>query len=317
MEQDSKLDEFNRIEALRLIWTTLSKLALKTESISSTNYFRLFGIGSYGEDSFCHQAFQDCNDAGLIPNSVHNPDYGPFKHIVLKVFYSALNMGLVLPSNLGQSFAWDLDSFPFHFTTEGRDYFSEGFISVDDPGYLGESFKILQQRIPAINDGQIELLLEAQRCLKSGCYRAAIVVIGVANEDLCIELLDSIPIHCQKPSTGNQLEQDWKICINNLNTFSARWKSGVAILESIKGKFRKAGRGQSWGQWWELVPRSLFTLGEAVRMARNAAAHDKDRSFSRAEVALLLSAMPTHLEMISNLTEFLKQPPSNLIPLHV
>ena len=103
MEPDSKLDEFNRIEALRVIWTTLSKLALKTESISSKNYFRLFGIGSYGEDSFCHQAFQDCNDAGLIPNSVHNPDYGPFKHIVLKVFYSALNMGLVLPSNLGQS----------------------------------------------------------------------------------------------------------------------------------------------------------------------------------------------------------------------
>ncbi len=70
-------------------------------------------------------------------------------------------------------------------------------------------------------------------------------------------------------------------------------------------------------QWWEMIPGSLYTLGEAVRVARNAAAHDTTRKFSKAEVALLLSAMPTQLEMIANLTDFLQNLPSSLSQLRI
>jgi hypothetical protein len=66
-----------------------------------------------------------------------------------------------------------------------------------------------------------------------------------------------------------------------------------------------------------MIPGSLYTLGEAVRIARNTAAHDSNRLFSRAEVALLLSAMPTQLEMISRITEFLKSPPPHLMPIQI
>ena len=70
--------------------------------------------------------------------------------------------------------------------------------------------------------------------------------------------------------------------------------------------------GESWWPWWEMVPGSLYTIVEAVRLARNAAAHDTSRKFSKAEVALLLAAMPTQLEMVASLTSFLQNPPSNL-----
>ena len=63
---------------------------------------------------------------------------------------------------------------------------------------------------------------------------------------------------------------------------------------------------------WETVPGSLHTVGEAVRISRNAAAHDTKRKFSKAEVALLLGAMPTQLEMIANLTELLENPPPKI-----
>jgi hypothetical protein len=66
-----------------------------------------------------------------------------------------------------------------------------------------------------------------------------------------------------------------------------------------------------------MVPGSIYTLGEAVRMARNTAAHDSNRLFSKAEVALLLSAMPTQLEMVSSITEFLKSPPPHFVPIQL
>ena len=96
-----------------------------------------------------------------------------------------------------------------------------------------------------------------------------------------------------------------------------RWKPGIRILEEIKNKIRKSGKGESWFQWWEMIPGSLYTLGEAVRIARNTAAHDSNRLFSRAEVALLLSAMPTQIEMLSNIIEFLKFSPPHLQPIQI
>jgi len=64
-----------------------------------------------------------------------------------------------------------------------------------------------------------------------------------------------------------------------------------------------------------MVPGSLFAVGEAVRVARNAAAHYPERHFTRAEVALLLSVMPTQFEMIMRIAEFLNNTPSSLTPI--
>lgn len=305
--QGPDLDQFNNTDVLRVVWDLFAELARSPAAGSSSEHFMLMG-----NDSVCSDAFERCKEQGLIPQNVQRWIYPPFKHIVIKVYHSALTMGLVLPSRLDQALDWSKSFEPFHFTSEGIKYFSGGFVSVDDPGYFCEALEALRTRVHSITDGQRELLLEAQRCLKSGCYRAAMVLIGVDNEDACLRLVDAIPLNLKGPTTGTALLQDWNNCCNTTLAFSIRWKSAVRILESVKPKLRKVGKGKPWLQWWEMIPGSLYTVGEAVRIARNAAAHSVDRSFSKAEVALRLSSMPTQLEMIASITEFLTNPPIDL-----
>ena len=313
LKSRSDLNQFDTPEVLRVVWETFAELSRQPESIDSSKHFNLAGDG--GVFDF---AFNKCSEAGLIPYNVQKWTYTPFKHIVLKVFYSALNMGLLLPGKLDQALDWSLQSGPFHFTNDGVQYFKGGFVSIDDPGHLGEVLNELKQRIPSIEDGQIELLLEAQRCLKSGCNRAGMVVMGVASEDSCLALLDAIPVNCQAPPSGSPLQGDWANCTNATLNFTRRWKPAIRILEEIKRTIRSAGQGEPWWQWWEMVPGSLFTIGEAVRVARNSAAHNISKKFTKAEVALLLAALPIQLEMIANLASFLQNPPSNLlIPLQI
>jgi len=306
------LDRFNTPEVLRAVWEIFSELSRKPESMDSNTCYWIDG-----QNSITHLAFNRCSQAELIPGDVRRFDYPPFKHIVMKVYYSALQIGLVLPSKLDQSLDWNSQNGPFHFTADGVKYFSEGFISIDDPGHLGEVLQELKIRIPIIENGQIELLLEAQRCIKSGCNRAGMVVMGVASEDSCVALMDAIPLNCHVPAAGSSLHGDWANCCNQMLAFTRRWKPAIRILEAIKRNIRLSGQGESWWPWWEMIPGSLHTVGEAVRISRNAAAHDITRKFSKAEVSLLLSAMPTQLEMIANLTAFLHTPPSGIAPIQL
>lgn len=311
MNSSGDLSKYNRIEIIRIIWETFGEKArLPGSSVATTGYTLLGNIDK--------RAFNKCKEEGLI-NQNDRPyhDNLPFKHILLKVYYSAINKGLILPSRLDQALTWNTDFGFFHFTTEGLKYFSNGFISIEDPGYLGASLKELQQRLKCIGNGQIELLIEAQRCVKSGCYRAGMIVIGVANEDICLDLLEAITKGCTPPGSGTHLSGDWNKVSNPALPFFSRWKSGIKILENIKKKLPKPKKEESWDKWWELIPGSLNTLGEAVRISRNTAAHDASKSFSQAEVALLLSAMPIQIEMVANITEFLTNPPTHVRPIEI
>lgn len=174
-----------------------------------------------------------------------------FKYVVRKVYYAAISMGLIIPGRISQGFNWGYSSDigPFQFTKEGINYFSNGFITIDDPGYLGIALKELQERLPSIGDGKIELLIESQRCIKAGCYRAGMVVMGVASEAMCLALLDSIALNCNPPPPGSALNSHWNNCNNSTLSFSMRWKPGIRILEEIKNKIRKSAKGESWLQW--------------------------------------------------------------------
>ena len=314
----SDLDIWVEVKPLRpekMKWGDLKKAegwARSPSAKDSSNHFQLEHQGGVFE-----VAFDQCREAGLIPSNVMRCEYPPFRHAVLKVYHAALNMGLILPSRLDQALDWSAQSAPFHFTTEGIKYFSEGFISIDDPGHLGEALQDLKQRFPAIEDGQIELLLEAQRCIKAACYRAGMVVIGVANEDSCLALLDAIPLNCVAPADKSTLYNDWNNCCNQSLAFARRWKPGIRLLEALKSQLRSSGKGEPWWLWWEMIPGSLYTVGEAVRISRNLAAHNIERSFSKAEVALLLAAMPTQIEMIANISQFLKDPPSSVSQIQI
>jgi hypothetical protein len=304
----ANLHELNKLEILRIVWDSFAHFARSKEALDSSTGFRVEQIERI--------SFDKCKQDGLLSSHIQRAGYPPFAFLVRKAYYSAINMGLIIPGRADQSLDWDLGGI-FQFTLEGIQYFSEGFISIDDPGHLGIALKELQNRHPSLDDGKIELLLESQRCIKAGCYRAGMVVIGVANEDMCFALLDSIRLNCSPPLKRSILYADWNSCNNSTLSFSMRWKPGIRILEEIKNKIRKVGKGENWFQWWEMIPGSLYTLGEAVRIARNSAAHDPNHIFSKAEVALLLSALPTQLEMLSNITEFLKSPPHHLSPIQL
>ncbi len=197
-QQDTRLHEFNTPEILRVVWKTFAGFARSPGARNTSRYFSILG-----DREIYDTAFENCNAAGLIPQRTNKWNCPSFQHIVLKVYHSAINMGLVIPHAPHQALDWNQGNGAFHFTDEGIRYFSEGFISIDDPGYLGEALYELKGRTHLIEDGQIELLLEAQRCVKSGCFRAGILVIGIACEDACLGLLDAIPINCQAPSSGS------------------------------------------------------------------------------------------------------------------
>ncbi|MDQ1316424.1 MAG: hypothetical protein QG588_71 [Candidatus Poribacteria bacterium] len=303
--------ELDNYEVSRIIWDTFSDLASSASARdSSKGYFQLYG---FSDNSVAKIAYDRCYDKGLIASPMKS-DYPPLKHLVLKAFYFALNMGLLLPSNPSQNFNWNIQNVVFHFTAEGIKYFSEGYIRLDDSTHLSEILHQLQNRIPSISNGQIELLLEAQRCMNAHCYRAGMVLIGVANEDICLNLVESITTSCTPPIPISALYNDWNNCCDPKSVFSARWKPAIRLLEELKKKIRPYGKGESWWQWWEMIPGSLYALSEPLRLNRNKSAHDAERSFSRAELVLLLSGMPTQLEVIANLIGFLKSPPSPLQP---
>lgn len=231
-QQRADLDRFTNPELLRVVWETFAEIARSPQALDSSEHFNLDGEGGLFE-----LAFDRCRGLGLIPPDVRRYEYPPFKHIVLKVYYSALNMGLLLPSRLDQALDWNASHGTFHFTADGVNYFRQGFVSIDDPGHLGEVLLELKERFPSIEDGQIELLLEAQRCVRSGCNRAGMVVIGVASEDSCLALIDAIPLNCQSPSSTSPRHGDWTSCTNSILNFTRRWKPAVRILEEIKKRF--------------------------------------------------------------------------------
>lgn len=311
------LHKMSTFEVTQIVWDTFAELARSEKALNLKEYFSLENfVGETGTPTSVYEmAFNKWKPPESQVYIARQDD--SFKFVVRKVFYAAISMGLIIPGEVSQDLGWSQRSGVFQFTLEGIKYFTDGFISIDDPHHLGKALKELQTRFPLIDDGKIELLLESQRCVKAGCYRAGMVVMGVANEDMCLTLLDSIQLNCNPPPPGSSLYSDWTNC-NNVNlSFSMRWKPGIRILEEIKKKIRPLAKGESWFIWWEMIPGSLYTLGEAVRMARNTAAHDSNRLFSKAEVALLLSAMPTQLEMLSSITEFLKSPPSHLAPIQI
>ena len=303
------LHDVDTPEVRRVIWDVLRQLAAMPEATDTKHVFYL----QLDADSVVGLAFSRCSEQGLLPRNVQNARYWPLVHVVQHVFEAAKGMGLVLRGSLDQGYLWSLDNGPFRFTSEGIRYFTSGtYAPVDDPGHFCSALEALRQEHNRITEGQIALLLEAQKCIHSGCYRAAMVLVGVACEDTCTLLLDSLTDNLTPPAKSSATGADWTAMSNASLSFAARWKPGLRVLESMKQGLRQQGRGTDWWQWWETVPGSLSAVGEAIRVSRNVAAHDSERAFERSEVALLLAALPVVLETACELESFLRSPPAGI-----
>jgi len=233
------------------------------------------------------------------------------------VFYELSGLGLIVPGEPTQAIDWNSQSGIFTFTKRGLDYYLEGTVPLEHEGALVTALRELRDRCTgAVADGQLVLLGEAHHCWRQGCYRAAMVLIGVANEENGIELLDLLDTYPNKAPTAST---EWTRATNPGNAFSTRFEAGVSILRRVAQELKRevrtrraAGNPPAWGDLWFRSVDSLHALGEAIRCACNHAAHDGSAEFRRSDVGLLLSGTPMLLEHIWELREFLRSPPIDL-----
>jgi hypothetical protein len=140
------------------------------------------------------------------------------------------------------------------------------------------------------------------------------VLIGLASEEVCSALLEELRNHPSPPIKGEALYPDWERLSNETLSFYPRWQSGMTLLESVKQGLRKTcgGSKPDWWRIWEPLPGAIQPYAEAVRIARNTAAHTVGDIFTSAQIGLLLASLPTTVVVVSELTLFLRTPPTGI-----
>jgi hypothetical protein len=296
-------------------WQALKQQALSKEAEDLNNNFSANSLAKdslytlTGENLIAHQT--------IAPPSVEEIRRGHSSGVssaVRSVFYSAISLGLIVPGKLGQAYDWSASYGAYQFTERGIDFFRKGEIALDIPSLLTNRIREIASQYQ-ISNAVVALTGEAQKCWASGCTRAAMVLIGLVVEDACIDLLDALgnyPNITSKPHS--KPHQDWMKLQDDKVAFYTRWRPGIQVLEIIKDGLNKGYGKQKpdWWAMWESVPGGIEPYGQAVRFARNKAAHDVDRIFSNAEIGLLLASLPTMLAVIGQLKEFIITPPSGV-----
>lgn len=200
----------------------------------------------------------------------------------------------------------------FTFSERGLRYFN-GDVALDgDPSPLLAKLLELQTKHPkVVGAAQLTLLSEAQHCWRERCYRAAMILTGLAAEDASLAIVDALAAYPAQATTGASVA-DWSTITATSGMFSVRWGAAVRVLRRLRDGLRGPGKGAAWWKILDPAPEWLLPLGEAVRLARNEAAHNPDRDYGANDVTLLLAALPTQLEAIAELHAFLTTPPTGL-----
>lgn len=241
-------------------------------------------------------------------------DDGIVLSAVGEVFNSTQSLGLIMCStNAVRNVVANSNVFAYQFTTRGVKFFANGQISLSSPGLLINKVRELVSE-GKIEPGVIPLAEEAQKCWAMGCLRASMVLIGLASEEVCTSLLDELCKYPLPPSKGDKLFADWNAVNNEALSFYRRWQPGLALLEAVKQDLYKAYRSKKpeWWKTWEPLPGAIQPYAEAVRIARNTAAHSVDDFFTAAQIGLLLASLPTMLKAIADLVVFLNSTPDEI-----
>ena len=288
-------------------WEALKQQALSPKVNNIKEYFMLYG--SSGE------SLEDMT-ADLLVNQGLTSESDPQRLLrdlaveaaICDVFFTAQHLGLIVPGRLGQELNWDLRA--YHFSNRGLDFFKNGEVSLSAPGLLIERVREVTAG-GTLDPGIVPITEEAQKCWSNGCLRAAMVLIGLASEEVCTGLMDELSNYSYPPIKGESLYSDWEKLKSENLSFYPKWQAGLALLEAIKYGLKntyKASR-PDWWSIWESFPVVIQPYAEAVRIARNTAAHEIEDFFTPAQIGLLLASLPTMLGVIAELTDFLKSPP--------
>lgn len=221
-----------------------------------------------------------------------------------RVFHELVALGFIVPGDPVSHFTWGAERGAFTFTQRGLQYFKAGIALDTEPDALAAKLLDLHRRFPdTVSVSQLTLLREARHCWRQACYRAAMILTGLACEDAALALVDALDAYPAKAATGPTLA-DWK-GIAPGGMFSQRWGAAVRVIRRLRDGLRAAGKAQDWWKLLDPQPEWLLPLGEAVRVARNESAHNSDRDYGLSDVTLLLAALPTQLEVIAELRSFL------------
>ena len=136
---------------------------------------------------------------------------------------------------------------------------------------------------------------------------AAMVLVGLAAEDQTLSLCDAVGARLAQPNDPDA-KAAWEAVRQQDANFAKRWKALLRLLEALKREVRRLSVEQRrpWEGVLEPVPWGIGGLGEAVRMARNSAAHDAEHVFTHAEVTLQVKAIPTQLAAVSSIERVLR-----------
>lgn len=238
------------------------------------------------------------------------PFYFMESEVRRRVFSELVGMGFVVPGRPGQAIGFDPGSFTF--STRGLAYFgSRTQVALHDPTTFASRAEDLR-KAGIIDDARKAVLLEAHRCWTQGSHRAAMILTGLACEEVALSVVRRLVLY-QPRATGNQSKVQWSAIDDESKTFTARWNPAIQFMHGLK-KWVRDTLGQAHAAWRrvEAHPDWLLPLGEAVRLARNEAAHTADRVPSSGDLTLLLSALPTQLEYLADLRDYLAKNPDNL-----
>lgn len=297
----------------RQAWEALQGQARSAKAQDLGQYFSVMGSG---DDSLFGLTKQSCVQSSLLTaTEAARLQWGsnPLSQTVLAVYHAALQLGLLVPGLLGQALDWGGGPGAYQFTARGIKFLIHGDVSMSSPGLLPGRVTEVVERY-GLSAGIGPLVSEAQTCWAMGCHRAAMVLVGLCVESTCTELLETLCGYPQPPAKGSQLHSAWVQASDEARSFYPRWQAGLCILAELKARLRKAyGSGRpGWWDLWEPVPGALQPYGEAVRIGRNVAAHSLEDVFTAAQVGLLLGALPTMLEVVSQIIGFLRTPPSGV-----
>lgn len=232
-----------------------------------------------------------------------------FRLVLREVYFDLLGSGLVVIGGLAKGMDYSLDVGAFTFTQRGLAVLTGSDVLLFETDSLSSALRSARTAgTLTIEDTEIALLAEAQHCWQTGCFRAAAVLIGLANEARCMALVDAVGAALPAPKSTDMIS-DLAAAKDASKSFSYRWRPTLRLLEGCRSKLLQLGRGKPWWEPWEGVPGVLSTLGEAVRLSRNTAAHDPHQEFGRSDVALLLAAMPHQVQAVCTLEAFFRNVP--------
>jgi hypothetical protein len=249
---------------------------------------------------------------GGVAAAIENPGRNVLKRVIREVAQELYVDGILIPGRVDQAGDWGLSHYAITFTRHGLEWAKGECRIRTNPNEILEAVQEVHNDHPeTVTPGCVTLVQEAVHCVEKRCFRAAVVLVGVASEEACMQLID-----CLCSLSAHSGVDGWRDMIDANKTFAPRWvgarKVLAAVKEHIKGQLKRPR--PDWWSLWEGLPESLVPLAEAVRISRNTAAHDADHKFTYLEAAALLCGLPHQLRWIAEIQDHIQNPRDGVNP---